>query len=181
MFYITIWYCAASYKERHQSLPHTRTHTQTCTCSPKLNRCHTKPTSHRNFPIVKIENIRPNLASSNVHTHHFHFDSVFLTYGFLSPPTSPFLSISNLRTYNKLNLNIAAAEDTKGRQESQKQSCFEGQTKTQFLPVRWAGVSQGCEPSVGAVPWSDTRPGWEEQGSDAHLSPGQLLPADRLI
>ena len=99
-----------------------RTHTQTRTSSPKLNRCHTKPTSHQNFPIVKIKNIRPNLASSCARTHHFHFDSVFLTNGFLSPPASPPLHISNLRRCNKFNLNITSAADTKGRRETQNQS-----------------------------------------------------------
>lgn len=77
-----------------------------------------------------------------VHTHHFHFDSAFLVHGFLSPPASPPLRISNWRRYNKLNLNITSAVDTKGRQETQKQSwSFKGQTKNQFLPPRWAGVS----------------------------------------
>lgn len=180
MFYITIWYCAASYKERHQFLPHTRTHTHAdMYMLPKA-----KQMSHQAHISPEFSNSQNRKHQAKLsllrcmHTHHFHFDSAFLTYGFLSPPSSPFLSISNLRTYNKLNLNTAAAEDTKGRWESQKQSwSFEWQTKTQFLPLRWAGVSQGCEPSVGALPWSDTRPGQGEQGSDAHLSPEQLVPA----
>lgn len=56
----------------------------------------------------------------HAHTHHFHFDSLLLTYGFLSPPTSPPLRILSFKRDNKLDLNIMSAVDTSGRQETEK-------------------------------------------------------------
>lgn len=140
MFYITIWYCAASYKERHQSLPHT--------CADMYTLPKSKQMSHQAHISPKFPNSqnRKHQAKLNLlrcmHTDHFHFDSVFLTYGFLSPPASPLLHISDLRRYNKLNLTITSAADTEGRRETQKQSWnFEGQNKSQFPPLRWAAFS----------------------------------------
>lgn len=121
---------------------HAHTHTDTYTL-PKA-----KQMSHQAHISPKFSNSQNRKHQAKlsllrcVHTHHFHFDSVFLTYGFLSPPASPPLHISNWRRYNKVNLNITSAVDTKGRQETQKQSwSFEGQTKNWFPPLRWAEVS----------------------------------------
>lgn len=103
------------------------------------------------------------------HTHHFHFDSVFLTYGFLSPPASSLLHVLNLRRYNKPNLNITSAVDTKGRRETQKQSrevskgwprsssCPWGE---QDFPGLGASVGAVVHTKPRAVPWSDAGPGW---------------------
>lgn len=146
MFYITIWYWAASYKERHQSLPHTRADMYTLPKSKQMShQAHISP----KFPNSQNRKHQAKLNLLRwVHTYHFHFDSVFLTYGFLSLPASPLLHISDLRRYNKLNLTITSAADTKGRRETQKQSwSFEGQTKSQFPPPRWAAFSWGCEPA----------------------------------
>lgn len=80
------------------------------------------------------------------HTHHFHFDSLLLTYGFLSPPASPPLRISNFKRDNKLDLNIMSAVDTNGRWETAKhRGSFRGQIKHQFPPSKPV-ASQWCEP-----------------------------------
>lgn len=116
---------------------HTHTHTNTYTL-PKA-----KQMSHQARISPKFSNSQNRKHEAKLslhrstHTHHFHFDSVFLTYGFLSPPASPPLHISNLSRYNKLNLNTISAADTKGRLETQKQSLgVKRQSKNRFPRLR---------------------------------------------
>lgn len=166
MFYITIWNSAASYKKK-TSVPATHTHAHTDMYTlPKA-----KQMTHQAHISPKFSNSQNRKHQAKLsllrcaHTHHFHFDSVFLTYGFLSPPASSLLHVLNLRRYNKPNLNITSAVGTKGRRETQKQS-FEGLTQKQFLPLRWAGVSRAGsqrgsraahQAPRGAVVWRWTR------------------------
>lgn len=175
-----------SFIQKKTSVPATHTHAHTDMYTlPKA-----KQMTHQAHISPKFSNSQNRKHQAKLrllqcaHTHHFHFDSVFLTYGFLCPPASSLLHVLNLRRYNKPNLNITSAVDTKGRRETQKQrrevskswprssSCPWGE---QEFPGPGASVGAVVHTKPRAVPWSDAGPGWGGRGPDAHLSPGQLL------